>query len=89
MERDREKHKVELSKLQGQVSNLTQTIQRNESVIIMLKKQLASKQKVEEVIINSVNLAIKQLLSLSCSLMSFVHASPSFILTITQRNFKL
>lgn len=49
MERDREKHKAELVRLQGQVSKLTQTIQRNESVIITLKKQVASKQKVEEV----------------------------------------
>ena len=49
MEKDREKHQVEQKKLQAQIANLTQTIQRNESVIIMLKQQLASKQKVEEV----------------------------------------
>ncbi|XP_067941576.1 uncharacterized protein C10orf67, mitochondrial-like isoform X2 [Watersipora subatra] len=48
MEKDREKHQAELRKLQNQITNFTQTIQRNESVIIMLKQQLASKQKVEE-----------------------------------------
>jgi len=41
MEKDKERHQLELRKLQ--------TIQRNESVIIMLKQQLATKQKIEEV----------------------------------------
>lgn len=49
MEKDREKHQVEMKSLHNQITTLTQTIQRNESVIIMLKQQLASKQKVEEV----------------------------------------
>lgn len=49
MEKDREKHRDDLKKLQNQIATLTQTIQRNESVIIMLKQQLASKQKMEEV----------------------------------------
>lgn len=49
MEKDKERHQLELRKLQQQVSSLTQTIQRNESVIIMLKQQLATKQKIEEV----------------------------------------
>ena len=49
MEKDREKHHAELKNLNRQIVSLTQTIQRNESVIIMLKQQLASKQKVEEV----------------------------------------
>ncbi|KAF6030197.1 C10orf67 [Bugula neritina] len=48
MEKDKERHQLELRKLQQQVSSLTQTIQRNESVIIMLKQQLATKQKIEE-----------------------------------------
>lgn len=49
MEKDKEKHQAELQDLQRQITSLTQTIQRNESVIIMLKQQLASKQKAEEV----------------------------------------
>ena len=49
MEKDRIKHNEELNKLQNHIKSLTQTIQRNESVIVMLKQQLASKVKVEEV----------------------------------------
>lgn len=49
MEKTKEKHDQELANLRNQILALTQTIQRNESVVIMLKQQLASKQKAEEV----------------------------------------